>query len=324
MNFDRQQLETFAVVVETRHFGRAAHALNVTRGAVSQRMIALEEAVGTPLLVRDGMMLTPAGEIMLLHVQALQLLEADTLQRIKPAEKGRTKIAIAVNADSLATWFEAVACAIAKENLALELIVDDQDYTLSVLTRGEAMGCVSTASSAPTGFVAEPIGEMEYECVATPEFAKTHFADGVTLHNILAAPAVLFNRKDGLHSIFLERLIGFPVHGYATHFFPSPIALLSAIRAGVGYGLVPSLQIQSLIDSGDVISIAPQRKIAVSLYWHHWKAAPPNARQISELIMHHAREVLTQLTAESPHYSVKGGRWAAIGSVDGQNDSGNS
>ncbi|MFP3186049.1 MAG: HTH-type transcriptional regulator ArgP [Paraburkholderia sp.] len=306
MNFDRQQLETFATVIEARHFGRAARALNVTRGAVSQRIIALEEAFGTPLLVRDGMMPTPAGEMLLRHVQALQLLEADTLQRIKPAEKGRARIAIAVNADSLATWFEPVACAVAKDNFSLELIVDDQDYTLSVLTRGEAMGCVSTASSAPTGFVAEAVGEMEYECVATPEFARAHFAEGVTLHNILAAPAVLFNRKDGLHAVFLERVLGFPVNGYAMHFFPSPIALLMAIRAGVGYGLVPSMQIQSLIDAGDVISLAPQHRIAVSLYWHHWKAAPPNVRQISELILRHARAALNQLTSELPHHPAGG------------------
>ena len=52
--FDRQQLEAFAAVMEKRHFGEAAAVLNVTRGAVSQRLKALEEAVGTPLVVRDG------------------------------------------------------------------------------------------------------------------------------------------------------------------------------------------------------------------------------------------------------------------------------
>jgi LysR family transcriptional regulator, chromosome initiation inhibitor len=53
MVFDRQQLETFAVVVELGHFGRAANALNITRGAVSQRINALEASLGTPLLVRE-------------------------------------------------------------------------------------------------------------------------------------------------------------------------------------------------------------------------------------------------------------------------------
>lgn len=300
MSFDRDQLETFSVVVETGHFGRAARVLNVTRGAVSQRIIALEGALGTPLLIRDGIAPTPAGEALLRHIQALKLLEADTLQRIKPEEKSRARIAIAVNADSLATWFEAVACTIAKGNFTLELIVDDQDYTLPVLTRGEAMGCVSTASNAPTGFVAEPIGAIEYECVAAPEFAGAYFTQGLTLHDILAAPAVLFNRKDALHAVFLERVVGFPVSGYSTHFFPSPVALLMAIRAGVGYGLVPSIQVQQLINSGDLISLAPHNSIAVSLYWHHWEKAPPKAQAISDLVMRHARETLTQLSSASP------------------------
>jgi LysR family transcriptional regulator (chromosome initiation inhibitor) len=139
MSFDRHQLETFSVVVEARHFGRAARVLNVTRGAVSQRILALEEAFGTPLLVRDGVTPTPAGETLLRHIQALKLLEADTLQRIKPEGTTRTRISIAINADSLATWFEPIACAIAKENFALELRVDDQDFTLPVLIRGRRL-----------------------------------------------------------------------------------------------------------------------------------------------------------------------------------------
>lgn len=294
MSFDRHQLATFAAVIETRHFGRAAEILNVTRSAVSQRIIALEEAFGTPLLVRAGVKPTPAGETLLQHIQALQILEADTLQRIKPDKGDRTKIAIAVNADSLASWFEPLACAVAKENFALELLVDDQDHTLSVLTRGEAMGCVSTESNAPTGFVANPIGIMEYVCVSVPEFANTYFSQGLTLHSILSAPAVLFNRKDRLHAVFIERLLGFPVRGYATHFFPSPVALLMAIRTGVGYGLVPAIQASPLIDAGNLIPLVPDNRIAVSLYWHHWEKAPSSAQAISEMVMRRAREVLIQ------------------------------
>jgi LysR family transcriptional regulator (chromosome initiation inhibitor) len=38
---DRDQLETFATVVEQQSFDRAATALSITRGAVSQRIKAL-------------------------------------------------------------------------------------------------------------------------------------------------------------------------------------------------------------------------------------------------------------------------------------------
>ncbi|WP_179403757.1 HTH-type transcriptional regulator ArgP [Burkholderia guangdongensis] len=294
MNFDRQQLETFSVLVETRHYGRAAKVLNVTKSAVSLRIISLEEAFGTPLLVRDGVSPTPAGEILLHHIQVLKLLEADTLHRIKPDANGRTKVSIAVNADSLATWFGPVACDIAKENIALDLIVDDQDHTLAVLARGEAMGGISTAQTAPTGFVAESIGAMEYECVATQSFTEVHFPKGLNLRDILAAPAVLFNRKDGLHAVFLEQLLSFSVNGYAAHYFPSPDALLSAIRAGIGYGLVPSMQAQSLIASGDLIALAPHNRISVELYWHHWVTAPLSAQAISDLVIRQARVTLIQ------------------------------
>ena len=208
------------------------------------------------LLIRDGITPTPAGEILLRHIQALKVLEADTLQQIKPDKIGRTEISIAVNADSLASWFESVACSIAKENFALELLVDDQDYTLSVLTRGQAMGCVSTESNAPRGFGANLLGTMEYKCVAAPDFTFKYFYQALTLHNILTAPAVLFNRKDSLHALFLERLLGFPLRGYAAHFFPSPVALVMAIRAGVGYGLVPSIQADPLVTTGDLVSLA--------------------------------------------------------------------
>ncbi|RQV59907.1 ArgP/LysG family DNA-binding transcriptional regulator [Burkholderia cenocepacia] len=297
MNFDRQQLETFAVVVEMRHFGRAAQALNVSRGAVSQRILALEGALGTPLIVRDGVHPTPAGEVLLKHIHALKVLEADTLQRIKPEARGWTRITIAVNADSLATWFEPVACAIATENFALELKVDDQDHTLSTLTHGQAMGCISTESTAPTGFVAEYLGAMEYQCVAAQAFSATYFSGGHSLREFLAAPAVLFNQKDALHSAFLESAFGFQVDGYPRHYFPSPVALLAAVRSSAGYGLVPCLQAQPLIDSGELVVLKPDRKISVDLYWHHWEVSPPNAAAVSEEIVRQARQALVQSAA---------------------------
>jgi LysR family transcriptional regulator (chromosome initiation inhibitor) len=91
----------------------------------------------------------------------LRMLEADNQRNIKPMNAERPNIAIAVNADSLATWFESVAWEIAEHNVALELLIDDQDYTLPLLARGDAMGCVSTSSESSTGFVADPIGAME-------------------------------------------------------------------------------------------------------------------------------------------------------------------
>ena len=82
---DRDQLETFATVAEERSFERAASVLNITRGAVSQRIRSLEESLATVLLMRDKPVVpTPAGEVMLRHVKALRLLEGAAMQEILP------------------------------------------------------------------------------------------------------------------------------------------------------------------------------------------------------------------------------------------------
>jgi len=292
---DRQQLETFAAVVQHQNFGLAAAALNISRGAVSQRIKALEEAVGTVLLVRETPVIpTRAGDALLRHIKALRLLEEDTLERIKPTGSAPVCVAIAVNADSLETWFRPVVWQLAKQHMALELVVDDQDHTLRSLARGEVVGCISTEKDAQVGFVADSIGAMRYQCVATSSFAQEYFPNGLTLPQVLATPAILFNRKDGLHDIFLESLFGFPIKKYVKHYFPSPLILLAGICQGVGYGLVPSMQIESLLLSKDLIDLAPMHAIDVNLYWHHWQLEPPPAAMISQLVIEHARGTLLQ------------------------------
>ncbi|SFT49391.1 hypothetical protein SAMN05192563_1001479 [Paraburkholderia aspalathi] len=70
---------------------------------------------------------------------------------------------------------------------------------------------------------------MRYRCVATPGFAREHFAGGLTLPDVLEATAILFDRKDALHDVFFGLRLGAAVGRYPRHYFPSPTALLNAI-----------------------------------------------------------------------------------------------
>ena len=190
--------------------------------------------------------------------------------------------------------------------VALEVVADDQDHTSQLLSRGEVIGCISTSAKAADGFVAECLGAMEYRCYATPEFAASAFPDGLTVPSVLAAPAVLFNRKDSLHDDFLKSRFGFSIDRYAKHFLPSPVALLEGVAMGAGYGLIPSTQAQHFVDSGRLIDLCPNHGVMVDLYWHHWELEPPLAHDVTSLIVNVAHRELVSRTAEESEVVVAG------------------
>ena len=223
------------------------------------------------------------------------------MQEILPPAGPRAPVplAIAVNADSLATWFPLVLQRLLlQRHVALEVVTDDQDHTASRLARGEVIGCISTEAKPATGFLAEQLGAMEYRCYATPVFVGEFFPQGLSVPAVLAAPAVLFNRKDSLHDEFLARHFGFAVDRYPKHYLPSPMALVEGVAMGLGYGLIPSAQAGPLVAAGRLVEVATEEPALVDLYWHHWEAEPPLAREISHLVVDQARRHL--LPCEPP------------------------
>lgn len=63
VDLDLGQARAFAAIAQHLHFGRGAQELGITQQALSKRLARLEEALGTPLVVRDGRIveLTEAG-----------------------------------------------------------------------------------------------------------------------------------------------------------------------------------------------------------------------------------------------------------------------
>lgn len=73
-------LRAFAAVLEARHVGRAALALDVGQPTVSYHLRRLREALGDPLFVRDGRLLRPTARALALEPRVRSLLRiADEL-----------------------------------------------------------------------------------------------------------------------------------------------------------------------------------------------------------------------------------------------------
>lgn len=296
MNLDPRQLETFATIVQEGSLSAAALRLKVTLAATSLRIKALEDRMGQRLLVRGKVArATPAGQALLAHIKQVRLLEADLANTLKPAGKGLQVLNVAVNADSLASWFlRGVQSALQKNKLLLHVVVDDQDHTLQWLQNGDVVGCVTTLATPLRGCVAEPLGVMRYRCVAAPALAASlcKGAKSLTPHRLLATPAIGFNTKDALQDQFLQQHLGLTQVNYPRHYLPAADAYHQALTGGMGWGMVATIQYAGDMQAGSLVDLFPGQLIDVPLYWQHWQREAPQAAKLSLAIKQAAAKAL--------------------------------
>ena len=183
MELDGQQLRALAAIADAGSLDGAAVALSLTPSAVSQRLRALERAAGQVLVVRSRpIALTAAGEVLLRLATQVALLEEEALRELAGdrATASRTPLAVAVNADSLATWFLPAVAPLA-ETLELRVHREDEGRTSELLRRGVVMAAVTGDDEPVAGCETTALGVMRYVPVAAPSFAARWFPPAAAL-----------------------------------------------------------------------------------------------------------------------------------------------
>lgn len=293
---DYAALSALAAVIREGSFERAAQALHVTPSAVSQRIRQLEERVGSALVVRgQPCRPTDTGRRLCQHVDRVRLLEQE-LQGALPAlaPQGLTRVAlpVAVNADSLATWFTpALATYAAEAPVLVEVAVDDQDHTAEWLRSGAVLAAVTGSARPAVGCNSRPLGAMRYLAAASPAFVARHFAAGVGAGSLAQAPSLVFNTKDDLQARWVQRLCHRHVE-LPRHTLPSPQAFVTAAVAGMGWGLQPLSLIAEHLRAGTLVELVPDTALDVPLHWQHARAASAWLEGLSSAVLAAARQAL--------------------------------
>jgi LysR family transcriptional regulator (chromosome initiation inhibitor) len=180
---------------------------------------------------------------------------------------------VAVNADSLATWFAPALAAFAAEAPVLvEVAVDDQDHTGEWLRSGAVLAAVTGSARPAAGCNSQPLGAMRYVAAASPAFVARHLAGGVGAGSLALAPSLVFNAKDDLQARWVRRLCHRHVD-LPRHTLPSPQAFVTAAVAGMGWGLQPLALITAHLQDGSLVELVPGSALDVPLYWQHARAA---------------------------------------------------
>lgn len=295
---DYSSLFALAAVVREGSFERAARSLHVTPSAVSQRIRLLEERMGCALVTRSQPCeATETGQRLCQHADRVRLLELE-LHKDSPAfmsgETAQVNVPVAVNADSLATWFVPAMIAFASsESVLMQLSVDDEGHTAQWLRGGKVLAAVTADEKPAAGCNSRPLGAMRYVATATPEFVRRHFPDGVDAASLACAPSLRFNAKDELQQRWVERHCGGKVD-LRSHTMPSPHAFISAILGGLGWALHPLALVDNQLASGAMVELVPECPLDVPLYWQQARIASRVMDSLSHAVVSMAKAVLIQ------------------------------
>jgi LysR family transcriptional regulator (chromosome initiation inhibitor) len=284
--FDPAALECLAALADAGSFERAAQLLSITQSAVSQRLRALETNVGRLLVVRARpLRLTEPGKVLLRYARQMQAMRADITRELGATLGADERLPIAVNADSLATWvlpaLDPVVQAGQREGFGLELIVDDQDFTHDWLREGAVLGCVSTVAQALRGCSVQALGAMRYVAAASPGFVQRWLPQGLHQANFAQVPFIVFNRKDDMQAVWVEKAFGVNAPRLAQRFVPSSEANVRAALMGWGVAVLPQLLVQPLIAAGQLQPLLAEVHVDVQLHWHQWRLAGEDERAAS-------------------------------------------
>lgn len=294
---DYAALAAVAAVAREGSFDKAAATLGVTPSAVSQRVKALEERVGAVLLTRGAPCRpTEIGAKLCAHVEQVRLLEGEIvgdLPGLGAREPGPATVRIAVNADSVSTWFPEAAALFARTTGALlDLVLEDEGHTAERLRGGEVLAAVTADPAPVTGCKTYSLGAIDYLAVASPDFMARFFPDGVNAVALQRAPILRFDRRDELQARWAREAWGVSI-APPTHWTPSTPGMLDLTLAGLGWATTPRVLAAPHLAAGRLVELAPRRPIAVTLYWQRTRLAARLLDQLTRAVRATAAQALT-------------------------------
>ena len=295
---DEALLAAIAAVAREGSFERAARVLHITPSAVSQRVKLLEERLGAVLIVRgQPCSATEIGARICRHAELVSVLVSELRRELPMLPKDspdtpHASLRIAVNADSLSTWFiHAMADFGLEDGALLSLTLADEDHTAEWLRRGYVLGAVTSVGTAVQGCRIRRLGSLRYVATASPHFVRRWFAAGISADALARAPSLLFDSNDRLQELWARRSVRRDV-ALPVHRIPSTQGFIDAALAGVGWGMNPLSLVRAHLKAGTLVELAPDTPVDVPLYWQATRLKVPVLERLTRSVIRAAGTAL--------------------------------
>ena len=282
------QLTTLLAIIDEGSFESAALELGISPSAVSQRIKALESNVGRVVVRRTTpATATEAGEVLVQAARRMALVQAEAAAELTD-RLDRVPLTVAVNADTLATWFKPVLRdAAGWPGTALRLRLEEEERTRALLRRGDVMAAVTRHAAPVSGCEVVELGTVRYIAAASPELRLNY-----TTHEGLDwahMPALRFGPNDLLQDEDLGgRLAPGERRARPVSYIPSSEGFVDAAVAGLGWALFPEKQIQPHLKSGELVRL-DDLVTEVHLYWQHWRLQSTLLDRLTRSVVRAAR-----------------------------------
>ncbi len=246
---DKNELKIFCLVAEQESFSKAAKALHLSQPAVSTHIKNLEGFYSGQLFERTshGVVLTKMGEIFYTYAKRLLALQDEMEQQIACLLSKECKQVIVGASTTIGNV--ALPCTIymfkeeyPEVNISLD-IANTEDVVRKVLANEVDIGVIEGYPTSP--LCAQLVTSDELVVIVPPN--HTLREDSITLSDFLKLPIIL--REDG--SATREILsAGLEQQGYSMNDLNVIIemstisAIKSAVEAGMGAAVVPSMEIR--------------------------------------------------------------------------------
>ena len=109
---------------------------------------------------------------------------------------------------------------------------------------------------------------------------------------LLQAPAIKFDKNDYLHERYLQKYFGLHADDIHFHVVPSVRGFKKFALLGLGYGLIPRIDILQELKTKELRELFPGKAWNIPLYWHSWDIDSKIYRQFNADAIQYARKKL--------------------------------
>lgn len=295
--FDYPHLETLWVVQNQGTFEKAAHKLNITRSAISQKMKWLEQRLGTPLISRNPVKTTKLGKRLCKHFEHVRLLE--TKLQLNHGHLFNSSGIDPINIDLMfhgrliptGLLEQLVIFSDYQSDFLINTTTVDEELIQLKMDNGDTGAAITSILRDNPLYIVHHLGKQNYMPVSSAAFAHKYFDGQIDISKLRRAPSVAHNSAPDLASRFLTQLDG-NLYECTSDSFPSLYSIMNTCIDGKAWAMVPTPLAQNYLENCRLINLCPGETLTIDMYLYVLHSLEKIIPQLSEIIISAANDFL--------------------------------